>query len=151
MTRKKNPEIVNCQGCGKGVAWMGGRKRRYCTPECRYRTLNPPKIKVKQPSLAEQHRAIVKAEKLNRGHCVDCGLTITEETYVCIDFDHRDPTTKTFTISYVMGRAPVDAIINEMAKCDAVCRNCHALRTHKGKHYLNKQRPKIDTQLTLEL
>lgn len=68
-------------------------------------------------------------------------MIIDERTIVCIDFDHRDPHDKAFTISYEMGRVNDSDIIAEMAKCDAVCRNCHALRTHDNKHYLVRRTP----------
>ena len=65
-------------------------------------------------------------------------MEINTRTVIAIDWDHRDPTTKTFTIAYKMNRVTDDELRNEIAKCDAVCRNCHAYRTHDGKHYLNK-------------
>lgn len=73
--------------------------------------------------------------KLQRGSCCDCGLIINAETICCIDFDHRDPQDKSFTIAYKMGAVPDNLLIAEIAKCDAVCRNCHAIRTHKAKHW----------------
>jgi hypothetical protein len=76
---------------------------------------------------------------MRRGACMDCGLIIDERTIVCIDFDHRDPQLKSFTISQRMGRGHISDLIAEMDKCDAVCRNCHAIRTHEGKHYLNRR------------
>jgi hypothetical protein len=95
--------------------------------------------KVKQLTPMQKHRELVRNEKLRRGSCMDCGLVINERTIVCIDFDHRDPQLKSFTISQKMGRAHVSDLIEEMAKCDAVCRNCHAIRTHQGKHYLTRR------------
>jgi hypothetical protein len=65
-------------------------------------------------------------------------MVITEHNVVCIDWDHRDPTEKQFTISYVIGRVAWHKIEHEIAKCDAVCRNCHALRTHHGEHWNNQ-------------
>jgi len=104
----------------------------------RLRYIPKPK-KPKALTRGEKNRELVRNEKLRRGLCVDCGLVIDERTIVCIDFDHRDPQDKRFTISYLMDKAHPSDIIAEMAKCDAVCRNCHALRTHAGKHWLNKR------------
>jgi hypothetical protein len=86
--------------------------------------------------LAVRNRETVREEKLRRGACMDCGLIINERTIVCIDFDHRDPQLKSFQISDMMGRVKCSVLIEEMAKCDAVCRNCHALRTHDQQHHL---------------
>lgn len=99
----------------------------------------PPRIKGLTP--LQKHRELVRNEKLRRGSCLDCGLIIDERTIVCIDFDHRDPAEKSFTISYMMGRVHISDMIEEMAKCDAVCRNCHALRTHAGQHHLYRREP----------
>ena len=47
-----------------------------------------------------------------------------------MDFDHRDPSKKLFTLAgghaLLMSR---DKLIAEVEKCDVVCANCHALRT----------------------
>jgi hypothetical protein len=94
---------------------------------------------VKNLTIGQKNRELVRNEKLLRGSCVDCGLVIDERTIVCIDFDHRDPQDKSFTISYLMDKAHPSDMMAEMAKCDAVCRNCHALRTHAGKHWLNRR------------
>jgi hypothetical protein len=48
-----------------------------------------------------------------------------------MDFDHRDPSTKGFTVSRMVGRATIEAILAEIAKCDIVCANCHRERTMK--------------------
>jgi hypothetical protein len=48
-----------------------------------------------------------------------------------MDFDHRDPSKKLFTIAsghaLLMSR---DKLIAEIEKCDVVCANCHAMRTY---------------------
>lgn len=61
--------------------------------------------------------------------CMDCQGWF--EPYQ-MQFDHRDPKTKSFTI----GRAvsiylPARRVAEEAKKCDLVCANCHAARTHK--------------------
>jgi rRNA-processing protein FCF1 len=46
-----------------------------------------------------------------------------------MDFDHRDPTTKRMAVTRMIGRAGTARILEEVAKCDIVCANCHRLRT----------------------
>lgn len=87
------------------------------------------------------YREYVKQWKIAAGACVDCGFVINETTYVCIDCDHRDPTQKAFTISYEVGNKTTEELQAELDKCDPVCRNCHALRTHNNQHHLTR-RPK---------
>ena len=73
---------------------------------------------------------------------MDCGLVIDERNIICIDCDHRNPAEKSFTISYELGRRTADELVAELDKCDAVCRNCHAFRTHDKKHHLGKRATK---------
>ena len=129
--------------CGTVAAYQRHRKLgedcSQCKEASRLNAKNNYKPKVRKPALLTQlqrNKETVRNEKLRRGSCVDCGLVIDQRTIVCIDFDHRDPQQKSFTISYVMGRVDCSMLIEEMSKCDAVCRNCHALRTHKDKHWL---------------
>jgi hypothetical protein len=61
--------------------------------------------------------------------CADCGRCYPPE---CIDFDHRDPSTKTRNVSSMIGASQsLEAIKAEIAKCDPVCANCHRIRTAK--------------------
>jgi len=59
--------------------------------------------------------------------CADCGIKYPT---VCMDLDHKDPSTKLFVVasSAMRSRAALEA---EAAKCDVVCANCHRLRTTK--------------------
>lgn len=63
--------------------------------------------------------------------CTDCQRTFPP--YV-MDFDHRNPFTKLGDISSLVRRNfKWDTVLKEIRKCDLVCRNCHALRTHGPK------------------
>lgn len=54
--------------------------------------------------------------------CKTCGLT----DHRCLDFHHRDPQEKSFTLS--QARHKTMAVIEaEIAKCDVVCANCHRI------------------------
>lgn len=65
-----------------------------------------------------------------RRPCADCGVQYPP--YV-MQFDHRDPGVKLFNVSAAPGRYSTDQVLNEIAKCDVVCANCHAERTFGGK------------------
>jgi hypothetical protein len=58
--------------------------------------------------------------------CVDCG----ERDIRCLEFDHRDRSTKTANIAGLL-RAVVswDVIRQEIEKCDVRCANCHRRKT----------------------
>lgn len=60
--------------------------------------------------------------------CTDCGYS----NLLALDFDHRDPTDKQFNITTCARKGySWDKIVTEVAKCDIVCKNCHAIRTAK--------------------
>ncbi len=61
------------------------------------------------------------------GPCMDCGVWYPP--YV-MQWDHRDPATKEFTIG-ATARKAWGKVVAEVAKCDLVCANCHAIRTHE--------------------
>ena len=70
-------------------------------------------------------------DELKAGGCVLCG-----ETFLgALDFHHKDPSLKSFTIGSRTGRkSPFltpDDIKKEAAKCVVLCRNCHA-KVHAG-------------------
>jgi hypothetical protein len=62
--------------------------------------------------------------------CFVCGGMFPPE---CLDWDHRPGTEKAFNISDVLGGAPFNKIVDEIAKCDLVCANCHRVRTESRK------------------
>lgn len=63
--------------------------------------------------------------------CMDCGVRYP--SYV-MDFDHRDPSTKLFNIATELrGCYITQRILDEIAKCDVVCANCHRERSF-GRH-----------------
>lgn len=68
--------------------------------------------------------------KLDRKCCIDCGLQCTVQNYVVFDWDHRDPSAKSFTISEKKHSVSQETLLAEIAKCDLRCKNCHAIRTH---------------------
>jgi len=63
---------------------------------------------------------------LSQNPCVKCG----ENDPVVLEFDHRDPKQKHKDLS-TLTRASysIEAISNEIAKCDVLCANCHRRKT----------------------
>lgn len=64
-------------------------------------------------------------EYLSTHGCVDCH----ESDVLVLEFDHRDPATKTREVTYLAARKPWKFVDAEMAKCDVRCANCHRRRT----------------------
>ena len=96
----------------------------------------PEQVRAKQQQKYRERRAIVDAWKLQQKQCADCGWQITPERLVAIDCDHIDPTTKTFKLANC--NKGQEAIIAELKKCVARCKNCHAIRTHQEQHHLHR-------------
>lgn len=66
-------------------------------------------------------------DRLKSVPCMDCGGRFDPE---CMDFDHRDGTTKVRDVAnFTAGQGTVAGLLAEIAKCDVVCANCHRLRT----------------------
>jgi hypothetical protein len=54
--------------------------------------------------------------------CSRCGFSGKPE---CLDFHHRDPEAKEFTVSAKSRIAKMETLLVEIAKCDVLCANCH--------------------------
>lgn len=60
---------------------------------------------------------------------MDCGGVFDP---VCMDFDHRPGEVKRSNVSTITyASSNIEAVMNEIAKCDLVCSNCHRLRTKR--------------------
>jgi hypothetical protein len=68
------------------------------------------------------------ASSLKEGRpCADCGGVFHP---AAMHWDHRPGTLKRKDVSSMVPRMSHEAILQEIAKCDLVCANCHAVRTH---------------------
>jgi hypothetical protein len=85
------------------------------------------RAKASRAAQGERVRRLIAAAKAVP--CQDCGQRYPP--YV-MEFDHLDPSTKSFNISDVRYNAhSLRRIKVEIAKCEVVCANCHRERTHK--------------------
>jgi hypothetical protein len=67
-------------------------------------------------------------DQLRSVPCANCGGRFAQ---CAMDFDHRDPATKTRAVTRMISNAGLARILAEVAKCDIVCANCHRLRTFR--------------------
>jgi hypothetical protein len=72
----------------------------------------------------EKIRQFIREQKEGKP-CVDCSMTYP---YYVMQFDHRGEDEKAFMLSRTPGS--IAKAKAEIAKCDLVCANCHASRTH---------------------
>jgi hypothetical protein len=87
--------------------------------------------------------------KLQHGRCVLHPFYNDGQEYVCtverlraFCWDHIDRTQKFATISQMSGSATRQQIIDEIAKCQLVCANCHQIKSHQNKDHLPITRTK---------
>jgi hypothetical protein len=57
------------------------------------------------------------------GKCQKCGYN---KSVWALDFHHRDKAEKEFSIGQKLGLISKKRLVVEVAKCDLLCRNCHA-------------------------
>lgn len=67
-------------------------------------------------------------DRLRDSPCADCHGRYPA---CAMDFDHRDPATKVKPVTRFLGRATLELMLAEAAKCDIVCANCHRRRTYE--------------------
>jgi hypothetical protein len=61
------------------------------------------------------------------GPCTDCGSRYHP---AAMQFDHLPGTEKCFEVSMSSAQRSRESVVAELAKCELVCANCHALRTY---------------------
>ena len=64
----------------------------------------------------------------NERGCVDCGFRGLPDA---LHFDHLPQFQKVHNVSYLARCGTWQQILDEVAKCEIVCANCHAVRTRK--------------------
>ena len=116
----------------------GARARYHANIEESRRTSREKVDKVRQARIP-----IINAIKVESG-CVDCGY---RDHPGALQFDHRDPATKSFGIAKGLTRS-WSAILSEIAKCDVRCANCHAVRSIREGHL---GRPRIGEERIAEV
>ncbi len=87
--------------------------------------LKPTKKKNETKYLNKKREIIIT--HLRRNPCVDCG----EQDIVVLEFDHRDPTTKVANIANLISGGTIQALKEEIVKCEVRCANCHRRKTAK--------------------
>jgi hypothetical protein len=66
--------------------------------------------------------------------CKECG----ENHPACLDFHHRDPSSKEFAVSVGYEKYGKKRLLNEIEKCDVLCANCH-----RKFHYVKPTIPEL--------
>lgn len=109
----------------------GNGHQAWCTPcfrqydKNRYADLDKNRKSSNQRKIRERQRNLIKSIKKLYG-CVDC----RNKDHRVLDFDHvRD--TKYMDVSKMVGSYSDQRIIDEIAKCEVRCANCHRIKTYE--------------------
>lgn len=82
----------------------------------------------------EEFQVFLREFKLTRG-CIDCGVN---GDWRILEFDHVPGRgKKVHNLSRMHTHTPLQKM-RELAKCDVVCANCHAIRTHERGEYASR-------------
>ena len=80
--------------------------------------------KLRDKARASEKREVLAKYKVEKG-CVDCGYN---KNPLALEFDHLPGTTKRKNVAALLYNS-WKIIWEEVAKCEVVCANCHAIRT----------------------
>lgn len=115
-----------------------GQRDNYCRP-CRsdYKQEHYAANRQRYIDAADRRRKEVIAKRvaflvayLREHPCIDCG----EKDPIVLEFDHlRD---KEFSVGKGIRDRAWKSVLDEMAKCEVVCANCHRRRTAKRGEFL---------------
>jgi len=112
-------------------SWCNECRRKHCKDHYRknkkhYRQRNARRRKERKDKLIQ-----FICEYLLEHPCIDCG----EHDIRVLEFDHIDPTTKSFEIArFIRGsNQNKDLLLEEISKCVVRCANCHRRRTSSEK------------------
>jgi hypothetical protein len=84
---------------------------------------NSDKYKAKRKAYKDELRQIIRDAKSKP--CTDCGV---QYPYYVMQFDHLSD--KSYGIATMINMGSKKKLLAEIAKCEVVCANCHAERTH---------------------
>jgi hypothetical protein len=102
------------------LRWSKGRQSGTRQAQCN-RCLY---VKYTRPNVERKTKEIHDYQ-LKKG-CADCGFN---KHPAALEFDHVNSSEKLFNIGEEIGNRSRDVLWAEIAKCDVVCANCHAIRT----------------------
>jgi hypothetical protein len=156
---KRDKEYTINQLINKGYRWSRvWEEGKKCSILCRNCHME---LHSSKGSRQEKAKKKVLKEKLC---CEKCGYV--GKNLSSLDFHHVDPESKIFTISDFLSRkisVNLEALENEIEKCEILCKNCHILESVDIDKYLkfeseierrvsaHKERPVVDRDKIIDL
>lgn len=120
-TTEKNNDDYRSKTCLSCETPLGGKKRKYCSLECKRNFL------VNGNSSYSQRRRGIKRKieliLLKGGKCEKCGY---DKNLSSLCFHHIDEKSKSFNLcSRTIASYGMTTILEEVEKCQLLCHNCH--------------------------
>jgi len=115
---------------GRDKHYVNGHNGRKYTDPTEYKREWSHRNRGKQYTYKQQWIHARKAMLIMEagGVCTLCGLPFDGECTSLFDFHHRDPGDKLFNLNNTaLNRYSLKKILEEAAKCDLLCANCHRL------------------------
>jgi len=106
-------------------------RRRKLDPERFYALFNKASKKHRQKLYAIKIRLV----DMLGGKCIMCGM----KDIRVLDFDHVDPSTKSFNLCTAAMRKSFDTLVVEAQKCQILCSNCHRIKTIENGEWANRR------------
>jgi hypothetical protein len=128
-SKPKGVRLTKCKSCQRAYT-----NKHYAENKPQRRA----QLKASNAARRIRVRDFIRAMKEEAG-CADCG----ESDPIVLDFDHlRD---KEFNISMaaIGGGISEKRLLDEIAKCEVVCSNCHRRRTHARRLSVNGCKPPL--------
>jgi len=116
MHAYRQTEPKYCIDCGKKLDWRNKTGIcRCCAPSAKTKYEYIKKFRHERKKLLVEYKG---------GKCQKCGY---HKCMAALDFHHRNPKEKEFTISSKKGlfKRTLEEEIKEVDKCDLLCANCH--------------------------
>lgn len=123
--------MKKCNGCEQKKDNSAFNKNQKICKECKKIRYKRDYLENKKVYLEKSNERRVKFRKIvsdikKKLKCVKCG----ENHNVVLDFHHKDPNEKDFTISYFMNskypnEENIKILKEEISKCVVLCANCH--------------------------
>ena len=118
-----------CKKCGRELPISEFDEGRHQCKECRREYRRQHRREKPEIHRAQQARRQERVKEWFyelKTPCIICG----EDEPVCIDFHHKDPNEKEFTIGKHRSRSRA-WLLQEISKCVCLCANCHR-KVHAG-------------------
>lgn len=110
---------LKCLSCGGSLS---GRQTKFCSNACKLKSSNSKH----QNYTNQQRRGASRKIKLMEMKGISCQVCGYKKNYAALAFHHRDPEKKSFALDLrTCSNKSWKALLEEAAKCDLVCMNCH--------------------------